>query len=161
MIWISVIMCYLSAGYHYVINKYKWMNAGFVGSFIWASVLLVNAIGPFEWYKLSSEAELYLFIGTLSFCIGLFSTGRTSSHVQRAEPVFISMTKEEVPNAFFIIQTILIILMIPMTIKAAGIFVSSGYNMYMVRYLYSNGAESNSLMNTFQRIFYIHYGVGP
>jgi oligosaccharide repeat unit polymerase len=140
------------------------MNAGFIGSFIWGTVLLVNAIGPFGWYALSSKGEIYLFIGSLFFCIGLFSLKERISVDSQSQSISIlieDFSIHNVPNTFFIIQDVLIILMIPMAVKAFRIFVSSGYDMYMVRYLYANGADANSLMSTFQRLFYIHYIVGP
>ena len=140
------------------------MNVGCIASFIWGAVLLVNAISPFGWYPFSTKGEIYMLIGTTALCVGLLQSRSNIGMVNYREDditVVSGVNKDSFPRIFFTIQLLIVILMIPMVIKAGRILISNNFNLYMVRYLYSNGAAENTLMNTFERLFYIHYVIGP
>ena len=85
MLWISVCICFASAGYHYYLNRYRWMNVGCIASFIWGAVLLVNAISPFGWYPFSVKGESYMIIGTTALCVGLLQSRSNISMINYRE----------------------------------------------------------------------------
>lgn len=159
MIWFSTIICLISAIYHFSVNGYRLNSVGGVISLVWGCVLLVNAISPFEWYPISDDCNTVLLIGTMSICVGLFTGKRNTlsgNYYTNDEHVNENKTK-----VFFVIQFIIILIMIPMVIKALQIILNNNLNLYILRDLYATGGESGSYMTTFERLFYIHYIVGP
>ena len=159
MLWFAVIICYLSAAYHIYINRGRLITVGGVISIIWGTINMINAISPYDWYPLSDRCKMILLIGSLAMAIGLFSNrGVPYSIVSRDEQ---SLDLDAKYKEFFILQIILALIMVPMVIKAVSIIMSSNLNLAALRTIYATGGEDGSYMSTFQRLFYIHYVVGP
>ena len=165
MLLVAVAICYSSTAFHYYLNGYKWMNMGTIVSFLWGTVLLVNFISPFQWYPMSNKGCSYLLVGIVALNIGLFRFKPNNKYLidnnNHNNTLLELFSTKDVPNTFFLIQNVLILFMIPIVIKAVGLLINSGFDLYVLRFAYSNATDSHAFMSTAQRLFYIHYCIGP
>lgn len=159
MLWIASFICFLSAVYHFYINRGRLVTVGAVISLLWGVVNMINAISPFDWYPLNDQCKTVILIGSIAIVVGLFTTRQMPCVEDEQDNDAINVN--QVYKFFFILQVLLIFIMIPMVIKAIGVLMSNNYSMTLLRDVYASGGEEESYMSTIERLFYIHYIVGP
>ena len=160
MILLSSILCFCSSIYHIRINRGKIVSVGAIISLLWALVLLVGAFCPFDWYPVGEKCGTVILLGTLSLVAGLFTLKKIDK--SRQLPVFSKHdSNKKSYRLLFALQIILVIALIPIMIKAFKILVDSHFSMSYLRGEYASGGENGSYMTTLERLFYIHYFIGP
>lgn len=164
MIWVASAICILNGVLHYFSNGRRMMNIGCVISGWWGFILLINAYSPYDWYPLNDTTDIVIMLISISIVIGTFSRNSIVIGQERCilnNKMVLGVERDDIGSLFWIVQYVLIILLIPMVIRAFIILQNNSFSMYYLRTAYANGASEGSFMNTFERMFYIHYIVGP
>lgn len=161
MLWIASFVCFLSAAYHFYINRGRLVTVGGVVSLLWGIVNMINAISPFDWYPLNDQCKIVILVGSFAIVVGLFTTRQMPCVQLNNNKNNENLDFNEIYKIFFYLQAILIVVMIPVVLKSLRILMSNNFSMTLLRNIYVSGGEGGSYMSTLERLFYIHYIVGP
>lgn len=126
---------------------------------MWGIAMLVNYISPYDWYPMQNNTVLILTLGTLVMNLTFIAAQKLRPPKHNHNKVFVADKKSR--KIFYILQIALIVITLPILIKAVVALVKSGFNMAVLRTLYATGGEGGVYMSTFERLFYIHYVVQP
>jgi len=123
MMWAVLIVCLTNAFIYFTIS-HRFLDVGSIINGVWAAALLINILNPLDWYDLSNKTELYITLGVISLNIGLLVAELLFSRIQNRESEYIIITKKK-PNfrMFFLYQSFLLIISIPMIYKAAKLLI--------------------------------------
>jgi hypothetical protein len=123
--WAVLIVCLTNAFIYFTIS-HRFLDVGSIINGVWAAALLINILNPLDWYDLSNKTELYITLGVISLNIGLLVAELLFSRIQNRESEYIIITKKK-PNfrMFFLYQSFLLIISIPMIYKAAKLLIGT------------------------------------
>lgn len=127
---------------------------------MWGIVILINACSPYDWFDLSEDTCLLLLLVSVAMCFALLPS-RPLFKFRFSTRIDVENRREDVPKLFFGIQVFLLLVTLPIVVKAIRLAIKYDFDLYYVRHFFSTAGEADSMMNTFERLFYIHYVVFP
>ena len=143
----SLVICYR--------NNKSLLYPGVLFNFIWTFAIIANQVNLNGFYPVHEKTYLAICIGLIAFNIPFLyaKTGGIGS-----QEFDIDSISDKSVQIILLIQVILLLLIIPLAIKAIpfyGLYGSNGFRTIV--------AESIKFgyMNTLERMIYIHYGVFP
>lgn len=125
---------------------------------IWIIVALLMFLNPMEWYDISIKTYLIAIVGSFSFNYGGLILSKVSVKKTYAQQ---SVSYDDGiinGNKLLLIQMFLLIVTIPMLLKAFTFL--KIYGWHDMRSIYANGI-AYGYMTAFERMFYIHIVVFP
>ena len=159
MLLVASMLCYLNLWIHIKSNRDRAFSVKNLLLVVWGTVLLINFISPYGWNDMSFKTEMLVFIGSFVMNITiLFSDTIYISAAQSNETI--DKNSKNI-KYFFRFQIILILLTLPIIIKAITILAQNNFDMMLLRRMYATGGTEGSYMTTFERMFNIHYVVQP
>ncbi len=151
-------ICFLNCWFIYISNK-NTFNIKSTVLLMWGIALFVNFISPYDWYPMQDNTIIILMLGTLVMNLTFIAAQKFCPPKPNRDNAF-AVDKKSL-KMLYILQIILIVITLPILIKAIVALIKSGFNMAVLRTLYATGGEGGIYMSTFERLLYIHYGVQP
>lgn len=135
-------------------NHKSLLYPGVIFNFIWSFAIIANQINLNEFYPVNEITYFVILVGVVAFNVPFLMAKSKNA----MKPSMVSCIDTKKIKWIILIQIILIMVLIPLAIKAIPFYNIYGSSAF--RTIYAKSVEYG-YMSSVERMFYIHYGVFP